>query len=179
MYELSNIANVAEILSVVIVIGGVFFAVIQLRQIRQQRREMAAIELFRFFGSPQFTQAYRRVLELPEGLAKNNLEQHTPDIESCAMLISTTMENIGVMVYHRIVPSAVVNDLIGNSTVILWRKLEVWIGDIRLEHGNPAAFEWFQWLSSVMDVMNRTGRPPAHVAYKNWKPRENSNVLAK
>ena len=44
--DLSRLANIAEILSAVIVFGGILFAVIQMRQTRQQRRELAAIELF-------------------------------------------------------------------------------------------------------------------------------------
>lgn len=58
MDELATLANMAEIFGVIIVIGGLFFAVLQMRQIRQQRRELAAIELFRFFGNPKFTEAY-------------------------------------------------------------------------------------------------------------------------
>lgn len=58
MDELATLANMAEIFGVIIVIGGLFFAVLQMRQIRQQRREFAAIELFRFFGNPKFTEAY-------------------------------------------------------------------------------------------------------------------------
>jgi hypothetical protein len=60
------------------------------------------------------------------------------------MLICTTMENVGVMMFQRIVPSAVVSNLIGSSTVILWRKLEIWVEDLRIELDNPYAFEWFQ-----------------------------------
>ncbi len=60
MTDLSRLANIAEILSAIIDIGGIFFAVVQVRQTRQQRRELAAIELFRSFGSPQFTEAYRK-----------------------------------------------------------------------------------------------------------------------
>lgn len=176
MYELSRLADMAEILGVLIVVGGIVFAIIQLRQIRQQRREMAAIELFRFFGSPHFTQAYRRVLELPDGLSREQLEEHTPDIESCAMLIGTTMENIGVMMYHRIVPSSIVKDLIGNSTVILWRKLERWVAELRVETGNPAAFEWFEWLSDILEGLADDSQPPAYVACRNWKPSRNSQL---
>ena len=58
MDELATLANMAKIFGVIIVIGGLFFAVLQMRQIRQQRRELAAIELFRFFGNPKFTEAY-------------------------------------------------------------------------------------------------------------------------
>ncbi len=57
MDDLSRLANMAEIIGAAVVIGGIFFAIVQMRQLRQQRRELAAIELFRFFGSPQFSRA--------------------------------------------------------------------------------------------------------------------------
>ena len=111
MTDLSRLASMAEILSAVIVVGGIIFAVIQMRQTRQQRREMAAIELFRSFGSEAFTNAYRNVLRYPDGLNAKQLQQKYPDGDVNAMLICTTMENVGVMMYQRIVPSAVVSNL--------------------------------------------------------------------
>lgn len=170
MSDISQLADIAEILGVVIVIGGVFFAIMQMRQIRQQRRELAAIELFRFFGSPQFSKAYYCVLQLPEGLGKRQLAERNDDIETCAMVISTTMENIGVMVYHRIVPSIVVYNLIGSSTITLWRRLRVWIDDLRDDLDDPAAFEWFQWLAEKLEEFGTPGEPPAYQAFKDWKP---------
>ncbi len=50
MTDLSHLANMAEIFSAVIVIGGIIFALIQMRQTRQQRRELAAIELFQWLA---------------------------------------------------------------------------------------------------------------------------------
>ena len=171
MTDLSRLADMAEIIGAVIVIGGVFFAVVQLHQIRQQRREMAAIELFRFFGSPQFAKAYHCVLNLPDDLTMEALRAHAPDAENCAMLISTTMENIGVMVFHRIVPSLVVRDLIGTSTVILWTKLSGWVRDMRKDLDNPAAFEWFEWLARVLEELDSAECTPAYEKHRDWKPR--------
>ena len=90
MTELSMFANVAEILGVLIVIGGLYFAVLQMRQIRQQRRELAAIELFRFFASPRFTEAYKTILHLPDGMSAEDMKTKKAKIEDAAMLISTT-----------------------------------------------------------------------------------------
>lgn len=81
MDDLSRLANMAEIFSAIIVIGGIIFAVIQMRQTRQQRRELAAIELFRSFGSAKFTDAYRKVLRYPEGLNSRELERKYTDWE--------------------------------------------------------------------------------------------------
>ena len=177
MDDLSRLADMAEILGAAIVVGGVFFAIMQMRQIRQQRREMAAIELFRFFGSPHFTEAYYRVLQLPDGLGRGELRARYPDTENAAMLISTTMENIGVMVYHRIVPSVVVKNLVGSSTCILWQKLEGWIGDVRADVGNTGSFEWFQWLATVLEELTDDDQPPAYEVHRNWKPSRSTHEI--
>ena len=170
MTDFSRLANMAEIFSAIVVIGGIIFAVIQMRQTRQQRRELAAIELFRSFGSPAFADAYRNVLHYPDGLDAKQLKQEYPDGEQFAMMICTTMESVGVMMYQRIVPSAVVNNLIGSSTIILWRKLEIWVQDLRIELDNPFAFEWFQWLAMTLSDLQDDSDRPAYEAHTEWEP---------
>ncbi len=139
MNDLSRLADMAEILGALVVVGGLIFAIMQMRNIRQQRRELAAIELFRFFGNPDFNRAYERILKLPDGLTTEEIEIRQLGLEKCAMQISTTMENIGVMTHQRIVPYIVVKNLMGASAVILWKKLEHWVYDLREEVGNDAA----------------------------------------
>jgi len=160
----------AEIFSAIVVVGGIIFAVIQMRQTRQQRRELAAIELLRSFSSPAFADAYRNVLHYPDGLNTKQLKDKFPDSEQCAMMICTTMESVGVMMYQRIVPSAVVNNLIGSSTIILWRKLEIWVQDLRGELDSPFAFEWFQWLAMTLGDLQDDSDLPAYEAYTEWQP---------
>ncbi|TDJ10723.1 MAG: hypothetical protein E2O63_05360 [Gammaproteobacteria bacterium] len=170
MTQLSVLANVAEILGVLIVIGGVFFAMLQMRQIRQQRRELAAIELFRFFASPKFTEAYRTILHLPDGMSAEDIRMNEAKIENAAMLISTTMENIGVMTFQRIVPFLVVSNLVGTSVIILWRKLEDWVIALRVEIDSPNGFEWFQWLAERLEQYQPAGTKPAYEAFETWAP---------
>ena len=170
MDDLSRLADMAEIMGAAVVIGGLFFAMLQMRHLRQQRRELAAIELFRFFGSPRFSHAYKEILRLPDGLGVAGMREHSAEAEDCAMIISTTMENIGVMMHQRIVPSVVVSNLMGNSAVILWRKLEAWVNEMRGNLDNPAAFEWFQWLAERLESNQDPDQPPAYEAFRNWKP---------
>jgi hypothetical protein len=170
MNDLSTLANMAEILGVIIVVGGLFFAVLQMRQIRQQRRELAAIELFRFFGNPRFTRAYQLLLHLPDGLATDDTRTKQKDLEDAAMLVSSTMENIGVMTFQRIVPFVIVNNLIGSSVIILWRKLENWAVALRNELDDEAAFEWFQWLAERLEDYQARDPHPAYEAHKDWMP---------
>ncbi|HLT92440.1 MAG TPA: hypothetical protein VKZ85_16015 [Woeseiaceae bacterium] len=173
MTELEVLANIAEIIGVITVITGFFFALLQMRQLRQQRRELAAIELFRFFGSPRFAEAYHQILLMPEGMTAREIRTEKPELERAAMLIANTMENIGVMTYQRIVPFMVVNNLIGASTVILWRKLRLWTLALREDLGQPYAFEWFQWLAERLDDHDADGDADPRAAYeahRDWKP---------
>jgi len=170
MTDLSTLANMAEILGVIIVVGGLIFAMLQMRQIRQQRRELAAIELFRFFGNAKFSAAYQRILRLPDDMSVTDIRDKQDNLEDAAMLISATMENIGVMTFQRIVPFVVVNNLIGSSTTILWRKLEHWAYALREELDDPQAFEWFQWLAERLEEYEPVTTDPAYKAFKSWKP---------
>lgn len=170
MTELSKLADIAEIVGVMIVIGGMFFAVLQMRLIKQQRREMAAIELFRFFGNPKFAHAYKTILHLPDGMTAQEIKNSNAGLEDAAMLISTTMENIGVMTYQRIVPFKIVNNLIGASTILLWTKLENWIVSLREELDHPSSFEWFQWLSERLEEHQHPHSSPAYETEINWRP---------
>ncbi len=170
MNDLSSLADMAEIIGVIIVVGGLVFALMQMRQTRQQRRELAAIELFRFFGNPQFSAAYKMIMHLPDGMSAEDIRTKKANLDDAAMLISATMENIGVMTFQRIVPFAVVNNLVGSSVVILWRKLEPWAIGLREELGSPSAFEWFQWLAERLSDKQDHDTQPAYLAHKSWEP---------
>jgi hypothetical protein len=170
MNELATLANIAEIIGAIIVVGGLIFAVLQMRQTRQQRRELAAIELFRFFGNPQFATAYNRILRLPDGLDTDDIQGVDGDIEEAAMLISTTMESIGVMTYQRIVPFIVAKNLIGTSAPVLWNKLAPWVVLLREEQNAPSVFEWFQWLAERLEQAQSADAQPAYMAHKSWMP---------
>ena len=170
MNDISTLANMAEILGVIIVIGGLYFAVLQLRQFRQRRRELAAIEVFRFFGNHKFTEAYLLVLHLPDGISAADIRTKQVNLADAAMLICSTMEVIGVMTFQRNVPFATVDNLIGQTTIILWRKLQNWVVALRNDSGNESAFEWFQWLAERLEQYQPADPHPAYVTHKDWVP---------
>ena len=53
---------------------------------------------------------------------------------------------------------------------VLWRRLQVWVTDLRRELGQDAAFEWFQWLAERLDHFNADGAEPAYEMYADWVP---------
>jgi len=167
---LETLANLAEILGAIVVIGGVAFAIIQIRQFRRQRLEAASIELVRSFQSPEFTRAFTFVQGLPERISASELRQRGAEAETLAMLVSTTFESIGVMVYRRILPLAIVEELMGGTIVSFWGKLENWIETCRDEQQRNDLHEWFQWLNDQLGHRASTPVQPAHIEHRGWRP---------
>ena len=81
MKDLSSLADMAEIIGVIIVVGGLVFALMQMRQTRQQRRELAAIELFRFFGNARFSAAYKKIMHLPDGISAEEIRNSATNLD--------------------------------------------------------------------------------------------------
>jgi hypothetical protein len=169
--ELSTLANLAEIIGVIIVIGGLWFAVVQLLHYRQQRRDMAAIELARSFQNPAFAQALRLVLSLPDGIRAQELRERDPTYENAAIQVSLTLESVAVMVHRHIVDLDVVWDLMGGILLDAWGKLSAWAGDVRTEQRQEKFDEWIQWLAEQMRRRKvETGALPAYRLHEDWNP---------
>jgi len=171
MNDLGNLANIDEITGAIIVVGSLIFAILQMRQTRRQRRELAAIEMFCFFGNPKFTAACKRILRLPEGLSADDIQNNDSGLEDSALRTSATLESIDVMTCKRIVPFVVVKNLIGTSGPALCGKLQTWVTMVREEQQADTVFVWFQWLAERLKQEEHPD--PADIAYKSWLP---SNV---
>ncbi len=169
--DLNTLGNLAEIIGVIIVVVGFSFAVIQLLHFRQQRRDMASIELARSFENPEFARALRLVLSLPDGISAEKLRAKDLRYEDAAMLVSLTLESVGIMVHRRIVSLDMVWELMGGVSQTAWGKLSGWAGDIRREQGQEKFDEWTQWLALQMErYEGDSGGEPAYRRYQSWRP---------
>jgi hypothetical protein len=169
MSDLTTLANLAEIFSAFLVIGGLIFGVVQLLDYRQQRRETAAIELLRSFQNPEFSRSLRAVLQLPRGVHMGEMTEHATAVHDAIMVVVLTFESIGVMVFRKIVPLEMVNQLLGGVCVESWTRLCQYTHDYRAESGRVTMSEWFQWLAErLAEHHKRYGRPPAYEQYRRW-----------
>jgi len=174
--NLQTLANFAEIFGALMVIAGVFFALIEIRHYRQQRQESAAMEIMRAFQSPDFTRALRLVMEY-EDQCQNCHEETVPqELLDAAMLVSTTLEAVGMMVYQRIVPFRLVQQLMGGTIQASWRVLSYHTEWMREQLDRPSIHEWFQWMSERLDehpeYRDEVG---AYSKYAEWKPEAGSS----
>ena len=175
MTDLETLANLAEVFGTLTIIGGLLFAVIQIRQYRQQLRETATLELMNKFQTPEFSQAFRTIRSMREDLPSSELIADNPEIEAAAMYVCSVYETVGVLVFRRILPFQVVEDLTGGAIALCWRKLHTWIEEVRAETSNKRVFEWFQWLVERCSEQQQKELKslPAYEAHHLWKPRRN------
>ena len=150
MPNIETLANYAEILGVVSVIAGIIFAIVQLRQFRNQRTQLAAVELIRAWQTPEFTKALKTLQMLPDSAQPGSLRDQSADLENMAFVVGMFFEGVGVMVYLKLIHLDIVDDLMGGVTRVVWTKLSVWVEDWRTER-NPRAYEWWEWLNQQLD----------------------------
>ena len=167
--ELATIANLAEITSAAFVVGGVIFAVIQIRQVQRQREETASIEIIRAWQGAEFSRALALLSELPDGAGVDDLRTLRDDAESAAHIVCNFLESVGIMVHRRMIPIEVAEELLGGLTAVLWRKLSSWIKHIRAVR-NPRAYEWFEWLYDRFCEIGDHSDVPANILHRDWRP---------
>jgi hypothetical protein len=166
---LEQFADYANILGALSVVGGIGFGLVQLTEYRRQRRDVIAAELMRTFYSADLADAVTLVRSLPDHCPANELRQRGPKYERAAIIVNTSFETMGLMVFRRIADYDIVEELAGGMVAMLWRKLDMWIATLREEQSQPSWAEWFQWLAELAASRKNEARP-AYVAHKGWKP---------
>ncbi len=176
--NLQTLANIAEIFGAFLVVIGVFFGLIEIRHYRQQRQETASMEIMRAFQSPGFTSALRLVMQYEQECQRCHEDSMPKELQDAAMLVSTTLEAVGLMVYQRIVPFRLVQLLMGGVIQAGWRVLRAHTEWMREELSRPSIHEWFQWLSERLDehpeYLDEVG---AYAKYTHWKPETGSRKV--
>ena len=169
--DLNSLALIAQILGGVAVVFAVVFGVAQLRHLQQQRHDASALELMRSFQDSEFTRAFRLIYALPDGTRAAELRAMGPEYEDAALAIGTRFETVGLLVFRGNIPFRIVEDLVGGVAVALWRKLQPWVVDVRVEQNQKMFLEWFQWLAERMAERGRTEQVPAYERHRDWKPK--------
>ena len=171
MTDLQRLANIAEILGALMLIGGAIFGILQIREFRAQRRQAVAVELTRSFHNLDLVRAMNLILKLPDGISAEELRSKGPEYEEAAIMISATYEAIALLVFRKMATFSMVRELTGGVAVVMWQKLEQWIAWMRQDLANPSWAEWFQWLAA--QLARESTDKDAHRAYErfaDWRP---------
>ena len=129
------------------------------------------MEIMRAFQSHGFTKALRLVMEYEQECQRCREEPMPQELLDAAMLVSTTQEAVGLMVFQRIVPFRLVQQLMGGTIQASWRVLSTHTEWIREELCRPSIHEWFQWLAERLgEYPEYRDEEGAYAKYRDWKP---------
>ncbi len=167
---LSEIASIVEIVGILAIVSGIAFGLIQLGQHREQARNMAIHELAASFESRDFTEAYRLLASLDEGMSADELNALGDEYVAAVLRVGMKFETIGLLVHNRVVPFDAMKDLVGGAAIKIWRVVRVWTEATRAKQSHALLFEWFQWLVERLVERSENDRRPAYDAYRNWQP---------
>jgi hypothetical protein len=167
--SLADLANLAETVGIFAILFGIAFGLIQLRQARIQRRELAILECARSFEDKDFTEAYRLISELSPGMSKADFDELGPEYEAAAIRVGMKFETMGLLVHRGVIPLDAMSDLVGGAALTIWSVTKDWCEETRKYRSHPTFWEWYQWLVERLQERGRQGREPVFLTAANWK----------
>jgi len=165
--DIGAIANLATAVAVVV---GLIFGILEIRHSRQEREERASFEVVHAIMTEHWIDSAALVRSLDETLTPEQL-QSDPVALHAAHSVAFILEALGYAVYKRIVPLETVDELVGGSVRVAWRKLQRYAEYERSRTGSRKSWEWFQWLAERLD--ERRGplgaQPGAYALHRDWQ----------
>lgn len=165
-----DFGNILQIATLVTIIAGVVFGVMEVRRESRARKDKGALDVLSIAVSPEHIEASYAILELPEN-ARPELVAKSPELKRAANTLMVQYEYLGNLVYQRIVPLKTLDLLVGGIIRASWKRLRPYIEEQRNEKNLPNVAEWFEWLAERLDEYGLAGKAlGTHVAFKDWKP---------
>jgi hypothetical protein len=168
--DLNDWANVAQIASLLTILGGLWFGFVQLREFRRQRYDLIASELMRSFYDSQFAESVALVQAMADDLSVAEVRKLGQQYLTAVVKVAMTCETMGLLVYRRIAPFDLTLELVGGLVQVLWKKLERYTRELRAEHDHPSYAEWFEWLAA-MCARDKSALAPAYERGASWQPK--------
>ena len=166
-----DLVGVAEVVSAIAVIFGFGFAFMEVRRYRRRRIRESMLELVKSYQTLEFAVALNRLVDLPDGLSKQELEKHLGDDLRFISLLMTNWEAFGILVFRRELDLDLLEDFFSGPITLSWLKLRRYVEEMRRIGGRETYFEWFQWLAERISEREDKAIPiPANIEHRGWQP---------
>ena len=168
MNVLEFLSQLAQILSFITIVTAVIFGLLQLRQFKLQRKDLAAVEIMRSMQDNQFTDSYCILSDFDQEQDINMVIQQDKDLKMAVLALSTKFETLGFLVHKRVIPISFVEELVGGVCIHVWQRVEPYARAHREEMGQEIFLEWFEWLAYQFKYRKRDQSKSALDRFKNW-----------
>jgi hypothetical protein len=166
----ADLSWIIELATLVVVIVGLTFAAMELRQLRSEQESQTMLQLYQTVQSDNYIEATNLILALPEGLSADEIESRLTEEERRLILqLRLTIEALGIMVYRGDISIGYVDELFRLIVTTSWRRLEALTLADRERTGYLGLHEWHQWLAERLIERNQGQPVPAYEAYADWR----------
>jgi len=156
--------------STLIMVSGVVFSVINLRNFQASRKRESAIMMLNSFQTSDFVKGLLLILEFPDHVDTETIKKLSHDEFVSIYMVIGTWERLGILIFRREIEIGLVDDAFSGPIIQSWRKLDMYILEFRAQLGRETAFEWFQWLvERMLEREKNVEAIPAYLAHSNWK----------
>jgi hypothetical protein len=165
-----DINTILGLISTFVIVVGLFFAGVQLRQMNKQRVREYASQLLHSFTTLESQNAAKIVFELPEGLSKKEIEERLGDKLISVLAMLGILESLGLLICRREIDLQLVEDFISGLIIHSGKKLRKYIEEMRELTNRQTYYEWFQWIYEQIEKReSKTPAIPAYIEFRNWK----------
>lgn len=168
-FSLETLANIAEVIGMITIVSGLIFGIFQLRAYQANQRNAVAISLSSTFYNSEFSKSVLLLHDLPDGASAEEVVSAGPEYEAAAIIVATSFETMGLLIYRKVAKFDLVMDLAGGVSASMYRKLRNWVHAKREEQNQPSWAEWFEWMARLAETYK-----DEHTLTKeqvaNWRP---------
>ena len=167
--SLETMAAIAEIVGMITVLTGLIFGMVQIRAHRTNQRSVVATSLAKTFYDEAFARALVLLQNLPDGASAEQIEQAGREYREAAVIVCTSFETMGLLIYRKIAEFELVMDLAGGVSASMFRKLEGWIMYKRESQNQPSWADWFEWMARLAERY-KDEHTLSRRQVANWRP---------
>ncbi|UCB60749.1 MAG: hypothetical protein JSW72_01420 [Candidatus Bathyarchaeota archaeon] len=141
-----DIASISAVVAAGGVIVGVVFAVLELRNLVKTRQTDLALRLYSHFGSKEFLEARRTVMDLEFRDYSDYVKKYGQfgRVEAVSQ-VCMFFQGMGVLLHRKLLNISLIDELFSPISVrIIWEKMEPVIEGWRRQFNEPRTLEWFE-----------------------------------
>jgi len=155
-----DVQTVSVVVAASSVVAGVIYYSFVLRNQARVRQTDLIMRLYSIFGSKEFLEANRRVVDVASKDYDAFLKKYGwVDV----VQVGTLFEGMGVLLKRNLIDMELVDDLFSEPVRSLWGRMKPMIESDRKRFNQPRIFEWFEYLVDEMQKREQSRQPTTTV----------------
>lgn len=153
-----DIPSISVVIAAIGVIIGVVFTILELRNLVQTRQTDLAMRLYSHFGSREFLEARRTVMDLKFEDYNDYAENYGRfgQVEAVSQ-VCMFFQGMGVLLHRKLLDISLIDELFSPISIkIIWEKMKPVVEGWRTQFNEPRTLEWFENLYNKLQKREQT-----------------------